>query len=284
MPDFSGQSQVVAVAKRHMQNGKDAPIGIFDSGIGGLTVLSAIRRHLPCEHLIYLGDTARVPYGTKSAETVVRYSSECAEFLMEKGAKAIVVACNTASAFALSAISSKFDLPVIGVIAPGAAAAAAISRKKVVGVIGTTGTIASNAYGRELKSIDSNIRVVSRACPLFVSLVEEGWLDNEVAEAAARIYLDGMRGEGIDALVLGCTHYPLLKGVIGRYLGDSVVLVDSAETTATFLSDTLEAAELKSDRPAGNYKIYVTDLPGRFERIAGAFLGEEPPSVTRVDL
>jgi len=264
---------------------QQAPIGIFDSGIGGLTVVSAIRKHLPNESLVYLGDTARVPYGTKSAETVVRYANECADFLLGRGVKAIVVACNTASAYALDDLTRRLNVPVLGVIEPGARAALAASSNKVVGVVGTQGTVQSNAYGKALKSIDENVRVVSRACPLFVPLVEEGWVDNEVAAAAVKRYLNGIGDEGVDALVLGCTHYPLLANTIREQLGPGITLVDSAETTAGELMRLLEARECKSngDRES-SCRFYVTDLPARFETIARRFLGEDLPAVTRVDL
>ncbi|MFA4874232.1 MAG: glutamate racemase [bacterium] len=268
-----------------MATASNAPIGIFDSGIGGLTVFAAVRRCLPHESILYLGDTARVPYGTKSAETVVRYSRECAGFLVERGVKALVVACNTASAYALPDLEKRFNVPVLGVVGPGCEAALAASERRSIGVIGTAGTIASNAYGNALKALDPGVRVVSRACPLFVPLVEEGWIDNEVAHAAARRYLKGLKEEGIDTLILGCTHYPLLAGIIKMELGDAVRLVDSAETTAHVLQGMLEGRNLAAQAagPSSSH-IYVTDLPARFESIAQRFLKGEVPSITRVDL
>lgn len=260
-------------------------IGVFDSGIGGLTVLAAIRRHLPAESLLYLGDTARVPYGTKSAETVVRYARECAAFLVERGVKALVVACNTASAYALPDLKAGLEIPVLGVVEPGAMAALAATTNRAVGVIGTAGTIASNAYGSVLKKLDNDVRVVSRACPLFVPLVEEGWTENDVAEAAARRYLGTMAGEGIDTLILGCTHYPLLAKTIQKVVGEKVKLVDSAETTAHALKQLLAERTIAApmaERP--EHHIYVTDLPARFEAIAHRFLEGDLPPVTRVDL
>lgn len=260
-------------------------IGIFDSGIGGLTVFAAIRRHLPSETLLYLGDTARVPYGTKSAETIVRYARECASFLVDRGVKAIVVACNTASAHALPDLSQRLALPILGVVEPGAEAALAASRRRVVGVIGTAATIASNAYGSALKARDPNVRVVSRACSLFVPLVEEGWIDNEVAEAAARRYLEGMSNEGIDTLILGCTHYPLIAPIIQRLVGEAVQLVDSAKTTAEALAQLLEREGIAAGSGGQTaHRIYFTDLPPRVETIAGRFLGKDLPPVSRVDL
>ena len=263
----------------------NSPIGIFDSGIGGLTVLAAVRRRLPQESILYLGDTARVPYGTKSAETVVRYSRQCAAFLVERGVKAIVVACNTASAYALPDLEKSFGVPVMGVVEPGCAHALELSRGRATGVIGTSGTIASNAYGQTLKSMAPEVRVISRACPLFVPLVEEGWTEGDVADAVAARYLEGLGSEGIDTLILGCTHYPLLAATIAGQLGDGVRLIDSAEACAASLERLLERNSLSAPAgAAGGCHLYVTDLPARFETIAHRFLAGETPSVTRVDL
>ncbi len=185
-------------------------IGIFDSGVGGLTVLKEIVRVLPQEDTIYLGDTARVPYGTKSPETVTRYSQQITSFLVSRDIKLLVVACNTASAFSLDALKERFPIPIVGVIEPGSRRAAAVTRTGKVGVIGTEGTIRSSAYAKAIKRMNPEIEVITRACPLFVPLAEEGWVDNEVARLTARIYLQGLKEEGVDTLVLGCTHYPLL--------------------------------------------------------------------------
>jgi glutamate racemase len=258
------------------------PIGIFDSGVGGLTVFAEIRKRLPCESLIYFGDTARLPYGNKSAETVIRYSLENASFLADRGVKAIVVACNTASALALPALSSKFDLPVIGVVAPGARAAIKATKNRKIGVIGTQATISSGAYGRALREMDSEVKVVSQACPLFVPLVEEGWIDNEVARAAARRYLSGIKEEGIDVLILGCTHYPLLKPLIREVVGSGIELVDSAEAAADSLGSMLEKNDLERKSGESRHQIYVTDLPARFESIARRFLGDDAPQIRHV--
>jgi len=266
------------------------PIGIFDSGLGGLTVFAEIKKRLPNESIIYLGDSARVPYGTKSAETVVRYSLENSAFLVEHGVKAIVVACNTASALALPALQSKIDLPILGVVTPGAREALKTSKKRVIGVIGTTATIASDAYARTLKELDGNVRVVSQACPLFVPLVEEGWLDNEVARAAAQRYLSEMKDEGIDVLVLGCTHYPLLKPIIRETLGSDISLIDSAEATARVLESIIQNPPFHPLSKGGKggvgptYQLYVTDLPARFETVARRFLGDDIPQVRHVAL
>jgi len=261
-----------------------SPIGIFDSGIGGLTVFAAIRRRLPKESLLYLGDTARVPYGTKSDETVVRYAFENAAFLKDRKVKAIVVACNSASAVALPALKDSCNIPVIGVVEPGAEAALKLSTRGVIGVVGTQATIASNAYGRALKKLSSDVRVVSMSCSLFVPLVEEGWLDGEIPAAIANEYLSGMKDEGIDALILGCTHYPLLKKVIGQVMGNGVALIDSAEATAEVVAELLERDSLISPSRSEADRVYVTDIPRRFETIAHRFLDGALPSVRRVDL
>ena len=260
----------------------DQAIGVFDSGVGGLTVLKEIARQLPHEDLIYLGDTARVPYGTKSPETVRRYALEAAAFLVERGVKMLVVACNTASAVALEALQAKYDLPVIGVIEPGAGRAAALSRSGRVGVIGTEGTIKSEAYPRAIRAINANIHVVSVACPLFVPLAEEGWAEHDIARLAAAEYLDPIRQE-IDTLVLGCTHYPLLKKILHAVLGEGVELVDSAEETARAVVARLGSVQQDVARP-GNIQFYVTDVPTRFQRVGGAFLGNQLGVVTQVSL
>ncbi len=258
------------------------PIGIFDSGVGGLTVFAEIRRKLPTESIIYLGDTARVPYGNKSAETVIRYSIENASFLVERGVKTIVVACNTASALALRVLSSKFDIPILGVVEPGAQAAIRATKNRKIGVIGTQATILSRAYEYALKEKDERVRIISQACPLFVPLVEEGWIDNEVARMATRLYLDGMKSEDIDVLILGCTHYPLLKPLIKEVVGGEILLIDSAEATADALKLLLEKNNLNVCFGKAEHRIYVTDLPWRFESIAKRFLGEDVPQIRHV--
>ena len=251
-------------------------IGIFDSGIGGLTVLKELMTALPRENTIYLGDTARVPYGIRSPETVTRYSFENTKFLLSQEIKMLVVACNTASAISLAAVQKEFPLPVIGVLEPGARAAVAATRVRRVGVIGTEATIGSGAYERAIRQIDPAIEVYSQACPLFVPLVEEGWFDNDVTELVARRYLDPLRAKSIDTLVLGCTHYPLLKPVIGKVMGEGISLIDSATETAREVSDVL--AKLNWQRPgteAAERQYYVTDTPTRFEKIGKLFLGDE---------
>jgi glutamate racemase len=248
-------------------------IGIFDSGIGGLTVLKEIVAKLPDENTIYLGDTARVPYGIRSAETVTRYSFENTRFLLSQEIKMLVVACNTASAISLDAVKKEFPLPVIGVLGPGARAAVAATTSRKVGVIGTEATISSGAYEKEIKRIAPDVEVHSLACPLFVPLAEEGWTDNDVAGLVAEKYLAFLRGRGIDTLVLGCTHYPLLKTVISKAIGPDVTLIDSATETAKEVVTVLDRLNWKR-KGEGIRKYYVTDTPARFETIGKRFLGD----------
>lgn len=260
-------------------------IGIFDSGVGGLTVLREISKVLPQEDTIYFGDTARVPYGTKSPETVVRYSREITSFLVRRDIKLLVVACNTASAVALNALKREFRIPVVGVIEPGARRAVEVSRSGRIGVIGTAGTIKSSAYSRAIKRLAPAAEVLTRACPLFVPLAEEGWTDNQVARLTAQLYLQELRDSGVDTLVLGCTHYPLLKGIIGEIMGPDVVLVDSAEETGRTVAEILTKKKLL--RPAsekGNHHYFVSDIPAGFVRVGNRFLGGRLGDVYQVNL
>ncbi len=259
-------------------------IGIFDSGVGGLTVLKALREVLPAERLYYLGDTARVPYGTKSSGTVLRYAQEAAGFLVRHRVKMLVVACNTASAVAIEAVEQRFNLPVIGVIEPGARRAAAVTRNGRVGVIGTEGTVRSGAYSRAIRALDERIEVFAAPCPLFVPLVEEGWGEHEVASLVAREYLAPLIDRGIDTLVLGCTHYPLLKATLQRVLGANVTLVDSATETAQLVASLLGKRLVLRRGEACAPRYFVTDEPTRFKRVGGAFVGVELGDVTQVDL
>jgi len=260
-------------------------IGIFDSGVGGLTVLKEVVRALPQEDTIYLGDTARVPYGTKSPETVVRYSRQIARYLLQRDIKLLVVACNTASAVALAALQQEFSIPIVGVIEPGARAAADATRSGKVGVIGTAATVASSAYTKAIKRINPDIEVISRACPLFVPLAEEGWVDNEVARLTAKSYLGDLKQHGVDTLVLGCTHYPILKSVIAEVMGPGVTLVDSAEQTALTVARILSEQELLRPKgEQGNHHYYVTDIPAGFIRVGNRFLGGELGDVYQVSL
>lgn len=251
----------------------ERPIGVFDSGIGGLTVLKEIFRELPDEHTLYLGDTARVPYGIRSAETVTRYSFENVRFLASQDVKMVVIACNTASSVSLESVRSAFPYPVIGVIEPGARAAVAATREGKIGVIGTEATVRSSAYTRAIQALDSSIRVTALACPLFVPLVEEGWTEGEITEKVAERYLTEIRTAGIDTLVLGCTHYPLLKAVIGRVMG-SVHIIDSAIETAAEVRRVLAGLSLlrKQAGPA-DHRFFVTDGPEKFRQVGERFLG-----------
>ena len=257
-----------------MVSGADAPIGVFDSGIGGLTVAQEVIRQLPHESVIYFGDTARVPYGPKSPDTVRRYSREIAGFLRGEGVKSIVVACNTATAHALGTLRDELDMPVIGVVEPGARAAAAVTRTGRIGVIGTAGTIKSGAYERAIRAIDSRFIITARACPLFVPLVEEGWTDHDVTRLVAREYLAPLAEANIDTLVLGCTHYPLLKPLLSEVLGPGVRLIDSAEETAAETARTLATASLgASDAAEPSYRFIASDDPLQFLQLGQRFLG-----------
>lgn len=259
------------------------PIGVFDSGIGGLTVLKELVRELPKEGIIYLGDTARVPYGIRSPETVMRYSFENTTFLVSKGIKMLIVACNTASAITLSEIRERFNIPVLGVISPGAKAAVEATRNKRIGVIGTEATINSSAYTKYIKSLDPEIEVIGLPCPLFVPIVEEGLHDDEIARLIARRYLGGLRDEGIDTLVLGCTHYPLLKGVISETVGDGIVLIDSAIETAKEAKRLIHTLGINANPEAGpQRRFYVTDSPERFKRVGEKFLGNVIKDIEKV--
>lgn len=245
------------------------PIGVFDSGIGGLTVVSALRTLLPNESIYYLGDTARVPYGGKSETTVQRYSLEIAAMLLDENAKTVVVACNTASALALPQLEQSLPVTVTGVILPGARAAVTKTRTGHVGVIGTRATIKSGAYERALRSLNPDVRVTARACPLLVPLIEEGWLENAITDEIIMQYLGPLVAEGIDTLVLGCTHYPLLREAIARLLGDGVALVDSAENCANAVRELLVRENLcTSETKGGKLQVALTDPPDNFLRVA----------------
>ena len=269
------------------------PIGIFDSGVGGLTVYRALHEHLPNEHFVYLGDTARVPYGTKSLATVERYAVENAQFLAAHGIKLLVVACNTASALALPAIRQALDIDVVGVIGPGARAAVASSSGKRIGVIATESTVQSGAYTQAIAKADPNASVIERACPLFVPLAEEGWADEDVARTVAETYLKDLRSR-IDTLVLGCTHYPILKSVIQKTVGAQVELIDSGEATAVEVKSLLKEKGLAGSS-AGTGALerqlcdeldhcYVTDAAERFARVAERFLGSKPARLEAVEV
>jgi glutamate racemase len=262
-----------------------APIGVFDSGMGGLTVVREMMSQLPNESIIYFGDTARVPYGPKSPDTVLRYSREITAFLKGEGVKALVVACNTATAHALPALRREFDMPIVGVIEPGARAAAAATKTKRVGVIGTAGTIKSKAYEKEIRKILPDVEVTAQACALFVPLVEEGWLDSEVTRAVARNYLAPIVSAEVDTLVLGCTHYPLMKTVIGTVYGREVRLIDSAHETARQAGEILRAHGLENGAPDGaRYRFIASDAPDTFLGLGERFLGSPIDRVETVTL
>lgn len=257
---------------------RSRPIGIFDSGVGGLTVLRSLRQHLPHESFVYLGDTARLPYGTKSAESIVRYSLQAAQFLISRHIKYLVVACNTASAVAIDVLRTRFaPVPVLGVIEPGAIAGCAASRSGHIGVIATEGTVKEGAYLRAIAKIRPDVTVTARACSLFVALAEEGWTDGPIVEAVAHRYLDEMFTfpESPDTLVLGCTHFPVLAATIQRIVGPNVVVVDSAETTAAHMSRALAAAGLSGSCQAPTLQLLATDGRERFARVGSRFLGAQ---------
>ena len=252
-----------------------APLGVFDSGIGGLTVARALFERLPQESIIYFGDTARVPYGPKSPDTVRRYSGEILNYLLGRGVKAVVVACNTSTAHALPYLQERSSVPVVGVIEPGARAAVAATRTGIIGVIGTAGTIASGAYERAIKALRPDARVHSQACPLFVPLVEEGWFEHPAAELIAREYLAPLQRAKVDVLVLGCTHYPLLKPLLARVMGTEVRLVDSAEETAKTVTEELQRLDLLSNGGGHEHRFVVSDDEPHFRKVGAVFLGEK---------
>lgn len=273
------------------------PIGIFDSGVGGLTVYRALHEHLPNERFVYLGDTARVPYGTKSLSTVERYAVENAQFLATHGIKLLVVACNTASALALPAIRAALEIEVVGVIGPGARASVASKKQagglRSIGVIATESTVQSGAYTTAIKKADADVAVIERACPLFVPLAEEGWADNDVARTIAETYLKDFRSK-IQTLVLGCTHYPILREVIQQTVGEDVELIDSGKATAAEVKSLLKEKGLaRLTPPTGALErqlcddldhFYVTDAAERFARVAERFLGSKPSRLEAVEV
>jgi len=264
----------------------DRPIGVIDSGVGRLTVFKALESAVPGESLIYLGDTARVPYGTRSPETVVRYCLEAARFLRERKIKMLVVACNTASSVALGPVAEEVGVPVVGVILPGARRAAKLSTSGRIGVIGTRATIDSGAYTAAIHAARPGTEVLSRPCPLFVPLAEEGWTDNEVARQVAERYLAPFRDDGVDTLVLGCTHYPLLTAMISEVMGPGVGLVDSAEAVASEVRRRLHEDETLAARERSSAELehhfFVTDVPGPFQQVAERFLGRPIRNLERV--
>jgi len=273
---------------------RNLPIGIFDSGVGGLTVYGALHERLPNERFVYLGDTARVPYGTKSLATVERYAVENSRFLASHGIKLLVVACNTASALALPAIRSAISVPVIGVIEPGSRAAVEIAQGGNIGVIATEATVQSQAYAKAIASMGGAATVIQRACPLFVPLAEEGWANTDVARIVAHDYLAELNEANLGALVLGCTHYPILKDVISETVGREVKLIDSGAATARDVESLLESSDLTHEDAPGLYQerqlcddldhFYVTDAAERFAKVAERFLGSAPSILEAVEI
>ena len=254
---------------------REAPIGVFDSGVGGLTVAREIMKNLPAERIVYFGDTARVPYGSKSRDTILRYSRQIVRFLRSQGVKAIVVACNTASAQALPELEKEIDIPVIGVVKPGAKVAAKTTKNKKVGVIATESTIQSGMYQDYIRRIDPKITVTGKACPLFVPLVEEGWMDDDVTKQVAQRYLQELQDKQIDSLILGCTHYPLINKTIGEVMGSEVKLVNPAYETAVSLGKLLESVDMKNEAQelgAVKHKFYVSDAARKFTTFANSIL------------
>ena len=258
-------------------------IGVFDSGIGGLTVVRALMNRLPNENIIYFGDTARVPYGPKSAQVVREYTAQDTDFLLSKNVKMIVIACNTVSSVAVDVVQKRAKIPVVGVILPGSESAVKSSKKKRIGVIGTLTTISSNAYANAIRQIDSSVEVFSQACPLFVPLAEEGWIEHSATELIANEYLFPIKLQKIDTLILGCTHYPILKNVIQKAVGDSVQLIDSGESTAATVEHILEKEGLRNPSTLkANVQFFVSDLPHKFLEIGELFLGQKMGIVKKV--
>ena len=266
---------------------KSAPIGVFDSGVGGLTVAREIMRHLPNENIVYFGDTARVPYGSKSKETIIRYARQIIHFLQTQDVKAIVIACNTASALALEVVREEFDLPILGVVEPGARAALAVTETGKVGVIGTEGTVRSAMYEKVIAGMDPNVEVVAKACPLFVPLVEEGFKKHHVTDEIIDYYLESMKESDIDALILGCTHYPLLRSKIRDYVGDKITLVNPAYETAMDLKLLLEEKELANEKREdgrASYTFYVSDAADKFKQFANSILPYDIETTKQINI
>ncbi len=268
-----------------MNSQKDKPIGVFDSGIGGLTVVKRITAAMPNENIVYFGDTARVPYGSKSNETVIQYSIENTQFLMEKDIKALVVACNTASSVAIPVLKQKFNLPIIGMIKSGSSYAVSETKNKKIGVIGTRATIYNKAYRKEINKINKKIEVYEIACPLFVPLAEEGWMTHKATYTIAEEYLTDLKLVDVDTLVLGCTHYPILVNVIQDVVGDKVKLIDSGVAAAIAVKKELTKLDLLTNSSSlGNVEYYVSDIPTKFKDIAQLFLGRPIEKVNRIDI
>ncbi len=265
---------------------REASIGVFDSGVGGLTVVRELMRQLPNENIVYFGDTARVPYGNKSKETIIRYSRQIIRFLKTQNVKAIVIACNTASALALDVVSEESDIPIIGVVIPGARAAAEATKAKRVGVVATEATINSAIYTEVIQGMDSQVTVIGKACPLFVPVVEEGFAKHKIAEDVIDYYLNDMKSSNIDAMILGCTHYPLLRSRIGEYMGDGINLVNPAYETAMDLKSLLERLDLNKGETIeeAEYSFYVSDAADKFKQFANSILKYDVESTKQINI
>ncbi len=270
-----------------IDNKNVAPVGVFDSGVGGLTVAREIMRQLPNENLVYFGDTARVPYGSKSKDNIIRYSRQIIHFLKIKGVKAIVIACNTASALALDIVKEKSDIPIIGVVEPGARAALRITQTKKIGVIGTEATVQSAMYGKIIRELDPTVSVIGKACPLFVPLVEEGFAKHKVTEEIIDYYLSSMKDSDIDSLILGCTHYPLLRSKIRLYMGDKIQLVNPAYETAMDLKCILKERGMENIGKEGEhaaYSFYVSDAADKFKQFANSILPYDIETTQQINI
>ena len=266
---------------------KTAPIGVFDSGVGGLTVAREIMRNLPKEDIVYFGDTARVPYGSKSKDNIIRYSRQIIHFLQTKGVKAIVIACNTASALALDTVKDEFDLPIIGVVEPGARAALSVTENKKIGVIGTEATVRSSMYEKIIQGINPEVSVLAKACPLFVPLVEEGFKKHQVTDEIIDYYLADLKKSDIDALILGCTHYPLLRSKIREYVGDKITLVNPAYETAMDLKRILKEIDMENpdiEGDHGSYSFYVSDAADKFKQFANSILPYDIETTKQINI
>ena len=269
------------------ENRKTVPVGVFDSGVGGLTVAREISRQLPNENIVYFGDTARVPYGSKSQNTIIRFSEQIIRFLKTKQVKAIVIACNTASALALDAVRDEFDVPVMGVVIPGARAAVEATKNRKVGVIGTDATVQSGMYTKIIQGMDPQVEVVEKACPLFVPLVEEGFKEHAVTQEIIEYYLESMRSSDIDAMILGCTHYPLLRSKIRSYMGEKIQIVNPAYETAMDLKKLLAERGMENDGSTeqhSRYSFYVSDAAEKFRRFANTVMPFDVPTTNIVNI
>ena len=261
------------------------PIGVFDSGLGGLTVMKELMAQLPNENIVYFGDTARLPYGTRTKETIIKYSMQCIRFLLSKGIKAVVIACNTASSMAIQAVRETFDIPIIGVIEPGAEAAAKATRNNKVGIIGTQATVKSGAYPTALKKLNPDIQTCGVACPLFVPIVEEGWSDSEIAYLTARRYLTDLKSWEADTVILGRTHYPLLINTISKVMGPEVTLINPAADTARQVKQMLtEKDMLRENKDVGVYQNYLSDFSLSFKQLGSNFLNKNIDYAEKIDI